>query len=341
MKFASSVVFTCFIFAFWSQDLKEVNRRLRREYTQLKSENKVVLSKVIVIEPQIKKYKHEIDSSLKLINLDLLIDERMKLFHYRDSLAYGGLDIERVVAFYDVMPKNDELFPHEEISWIRQLQDVSNIDRTVILDSFPIEVENNELEYAIFSLSRTIHINTQIIEQFTQASIIHELLLERLSSLTISYNSTMTRVKSFNKQLADTMSVWRANCAAGKADCKVMHYYGKPLPQKNTEIYSVIGEDAEFPGGMTALRTFINTNLKIPDVAIEKGIEGKCYLQFVVSMHGNISNVKLIRGVPNCPECDVEAIRMVKSMPAWKPGKIGGKPVHSTYNLPVAFKLPK
>jgi protein TonB len=113
-----------------------------------------------------------------------------------------------------------------------------------------------------------------------------------------------------------------------------------PAPEDNM-IHDIVEESAEFPGGIVALKAFIEANLEIPAVVVEKGIVGKCYLQFIVSKSGNISNVKSQRGVPNCPECDAEAIRMVKSMPAWKPGKIGGKPVHSTFNLPVSFKLPK
>jgi protein TonB len=120
-------------------------------------------------------------------------------------------------------------------------------------------------------------------------------------------------------------------------------FYEVPPPPAVEEaiIHSFVEESAEFPGGMTALKAYIEANLKIPEVAIQQGLEGRCYLQFIVSKSGNVSNVEVKRGVPDCPECDAEAIRMVKSMPKWKPGKNGGKPVNSTFNLPVSFKLPK
>lgn len=105
------------------------------------------------------------------------------------------------------------------------------------------------------------------------------------------------------------------------------------------QIYEVVDETAQFPGGQEALKKYIKDNLKFPQTAIDMGIEGKCYLKFVVSESGNISNVKVIRGVQDCPECDREAIRVVKSMPKWKPGTINGKPVHSTFTLPVPFKI--
>lgn len=84
---------------------------------------------------------------------------------------------------------------------------------------------------------------------------------------------------------------------------------------------------------------FISEHLKYPAVAEESGIEGKCFLQFIVSETGELSDIKVRRGVPDCPECDKEAVRLVKSMPKWTPGKNNGKAVKSLYTLPVMFKL--
>ncbi len=112
------------------------------------------------------------------------------------------------------------------------------------------------------------------------------------------------------------------------------------IPKKEEVlIYDDPDEPANFPGGMSAARIFITTNLNYPQNAKENGIEGKCYLKFIVSESGNISNIKVVRGVQDCPECDQEAIRLLKSMPKWEPGKVNGKPVHSTFTLPVQFKL--
>ena len=110
--------------------------------------------------------------------------------------------------------------------------------------------------------------------------------------------------------------------------------------QKQEEIiYDIVDEPAEYARGLSELQIFMAENLKYPQTAVESGIEGKCYLQFVVSAHGYISNVKVKRGVADCPECDQEAIRMVKTMPKWTPGKINGKAVNSIFVLPVTFKL--
>jgi TonB family protein len=108
---------------------------------------------------------------------------------------------------------------------------------------------------------------------------------------------------------------------------------------QEVQIYEVVDETAQYPGGQEALKKYIKDNLKFPQTAIDMGIEGKCYLKFIVSQSGNISNVKVVRGVTDCPECDREAIRVVKSMPNFIPGKVNGKAVHSTFTLPVPFKL--
>lgn len=111
-----------------------------------------------------------------------------------------------------------------------------------------------------------------------------------------------------------------------------------PNPPRSKEpIIHIVDEPAEFPGGNAALRTYIQQHLVYPATAREKGIEGKCYVRFVVDREGRLSDIKVSRGVYDCPECDQEAIRLVQSMPNWKPGKTNGKAVDSYFNLPIRF----
>ena len=104
-------------------------------------------------------------------------------------------------------------------------------------------------------------------------------------------------------------------------------------------ILNVVDEPAEFPGGMAALKKYLADNMVYPQVAKDAGLSGKVYLKFVVSDQGTISNVKVVRGVPDCRECDQEAVRVVKNMPKWIPGKNSGKAVNTFYTLPINFKL--
>lgn len=105
------------------------------------------------------------------------------------------------------------------------------------------------------------------------------------------------------------------------------------------EVFVVVEEQAEFPGGMEAMYAYIGKNLKYPELAKEKGIEGRVFVQFVIEKDGSISNVKILRGIGG--GCDEAAMEMVKNMPKWKPGKQGGKPVRFQFVLPIKFELPK
>lgn len=100
-------------------------------------------------------------------------------------------------------------------------------------------------------------------------------------------------------------------------------------------------EQPEFPGGIIAMLKYIKANTKYPASALENKKSGTCNVKFLVNVNGTISEVTILDGIDNCPECDAEAIRVVKSMPKWKPGKIAGKAVALYYNVNVNFKLPK
>lgn len=133
---------------------------------------------------------------------------------------------------------------------------------------------------------------------------------------------------------------WSAKTQKGSDD-----YYGDvepaPIPEIRVEsdILEIVDEPAEFPGGMDAMREYLKKNMMYPMSAKEAGIQGKCYLRFIVNTDGSISNVRVVRGVADCPECDKEAMRVVKNMPNWKPGRMNGKDVKMYFTLPIAFKL--
>lgn len=112
-----------------------------------------------------------------------------------------------------------------------------------------------------------------------------------------------------------------------------------PAEAAEPEVFIVVEEQPEFPGGTAAMMKFIQQNVQYPAMAREAGIQGKCHLKFVVDENGGISKVEVLKGVPGCADCDKEAIRVVKSMPKWKPGKQTGRAVRVYFNLPINFKI--
>jgi len=112
----------------------------------------------------------------------------------------------------------------------------------------------------------------------------------------------------------------------------------KPKEEEATEeIFVVVEEQPEFPGGQAALMKFLSDNIRYPVIAQENGIQGRVICSFVVEKDGSITDVQVVRGVD--PSLDKEAVRVIQSMPKWKPGKQRGKPVRVRFTLPIVFRL--
>jgi TonB family protein len=104
-----------------------------------------------------------------------------------------------------------------------------------------------------------------------------------------------------------------------------------------SEVFVVVEEMPAFPGGDKAMMEFIYNNIVYPEEAKEKNIQGRVVLRFVVKYNGEVGNVQVIKGVD--PLLNKEAQRVIESLPVWKPGKQGGKPVNVWYSVPVTFQL--
>ena len=112
-----------------------------------------------------------------------------------------------------------------------------------------------------------------------------------------------------------------------------------PQEEEEEEVVFVIVESMpEFPGGQQALFKYLSENVKYPVIAQENGIQGRVICQFVVNKDGSIVDVEVVRSGGD-PSLDKEAVRVIKSMPKWKPGKQRGKAVRVKYTVPVNFKL--
>ena len=101
------------------------------------------------------------------------------------------------------------------------------------------------------------------------------------------------------------------------------------------EIFTIVEEQPTFGAGEEARQKFLGENIKYPDLARENGIQGTVYVTFVVEPDGTISNVQVLKGIG--AGCDEEAMRVVKLMPKWTPGKQRGKNVRVKINMPIKF----
>ena len=141
---------------------------------------------------------------------------------------------------------------------------------------------------------------------------------------------TNTAIGAFNVE---------GNDETGGEVLKAKEVIAEPEPPKveETKVFDVVEEMPQFPGGNSALMEYLGKNIKYPVVAEENGIQGRVVCTFVVERDGSITDVKVVRGVDS--SLDKEAVRVVKSMPRWIPGKQNGSAVRVKYTLPVTFKL--
>ena len=103
------------------------------------------------------------------------------------------------------------------------------------------------------------------------------------------------------------------------------------------EVFTVVEEMPEFPGGIAAALKWISDETKYPAIALENGIQGRVTVRFTINKDGSVSDAIVVKGVD--PHLDKEALRVISKMPKWKPGKQRGQAVRVSYNLPVRFKL--
>jgi len=123
----------------------------------------------------------------------------------------------------------------------------------------------------------------------------------------------------------------------GKVDIADLQEHKVVVEEKKPEIFSHVEVMPEFPGGQSALLKWLGDNIIYPTIAQEQGIQGRVTLRFVVKPDGSVDDVQVVKGLD--PSCDKEAVRVVKKMPKWIPGKQNGNPVYVYFSLPVTFKL--
>ena len=167
----------------------------------------------------------------------------------------------------------------------------------------------------------------------------HELKLtkqgctEIKKTITIKEDETLT----INEKLQISNEVTSAKQNADKIVVKDEGISSENGKVFEGEIFKVVEEMPQFPGGAAKMMEFIQKNIQYPMTAQENGIQGRVFVNFVIEPDGSITNVTVMRGIGG--GCDEEAIRIVQSMPNWKPGKQRGVAVRSSFTVSIIFKL--
>lgn len=138
-------------------------------------------------------------------------------------------------------------------------------------------------------------------------------------------------IKSLSNQKKKYDSINKAN------ENQSSLYIDTKNSENSDEVFTLVEEMAEFNGGAMAMMKYIQKNLKAPNN--KPKVTGKCFAKFIVRTDGSISDITIIKPVPNCEECSDEVIKLLSEMPKWKPAKQNGRPVPVYYNLPINFNF--
>lgn len=150
-------------------------------------------------------------------------------------------------------------------------------------------------------------------------------------------------IKSQDDLKESTTAIGSTNFDQGTDDINVVREYKEEViveekkPEVENQVFESVEQMPMFPGGQEELLRYVASHLKYPTMAAENNIQGRVVVKFVVTKNGTIGDVQILR--PRDPDLDKEAVRVVKSLPTFIPGKMNGQPVNVWFTLPVNFKL--
>jgi TonB family protein len=214
--------------------------------------------------------------------------------------------------------------------WLLKREMAMNLEYLADVGVLREGVDSREYQYHLLRL--TYHETAvQIVNNFNVSQLKQRIMMmNKTRSSSLKLAKYLTILPIFFILIAANSSY------AGEKDQSLQ----EPPPVKKEvteEIFVVVEEQPEYPGGQEAMMKFLSDSIVYPDEAKAKGIQGRVICNFVVMKDGSIDDVNVVRGVD--PLLDAEAVRVLKSMPAWKPGKQRGQAVNVRYTLPVVFRL--
>lgn len=242
----------------------------------------------------------------------------------RNILAMVAVVLLLVVAFIILTVKNfvDEQRAKVAMTQVAELTNYDQPKKKAEVKQKKVEVEP---ERVVERVKSSIKFTAPVIKKDEEVKPDEELKTQD------ELMSTKTAIGTFDV---------KGNDDANGEILKAKEVIAEPEPPKHEEenkVFDIVEQQPLFPGGPAALMKYLSENTKYPVVAQENGVQGRVTVQFVVEKDGSISDVHVLRGVD--PSLDKEAVRVVKSMPRWTPGKQNGITVRVNYRVPVLFRL--
>lgn len=242
----------------------------------------------------------------------------------RNILAMVAVVILLIVAFIILTVKNfvDEQRAKVAMTQVAELTNYKQPEKKAEVKQKKVEVEP---ERVVERVKSSIKFTAPVIKKDEEVKPDEELKTQD------ELMSTKTAIGTFDV---------KGNDDANGEVLKAKEVIAEPEPPKHEEedkVFDIVEQQPMFPGGQTALMKYLSEHTKYPVVAQENGVQGRVTVQFVVEKDGSISDVHVLRGVD--PSLDKEAVRVVKSMPSWTPGKQNGINVRVNYRVPVLFRL--
>lgn len=337
-----------------AQTPAELNAQLRQELLTVKAKSEEITPVFEKMYQSFNAYSDSLLPHFKAISFSPLVTRYTQFNSYQDSIECINRTYSKTVPFNYLV--NDRSFPARDKyspcmvsvnEVLRVKQDVKYRPHEAVLGQKSVEEENEDLEESIQGYIIKNERMLSFLDEAPAAFNRRNDLESTINYLKTEYACEVVKVDQYITVLKDTVAHARKNYLANPETSKFKHCFYKekivseplpPPPPQESVIFDVTEEMAEFVGGREAMIKYLSENLVYPESAKKNGIEGKVYLKFVISVSGNISNVSVKKSIPDCKECDTEAVRVVKNMPDWKPAKNNGKPVNSWYTLPITFK---
>lgn len=242
----------------------------------------------------------------------------------RNILAMVAVVLLLIVAFIILTVKNfvDEQRAKVAMTQVAELTNYKQPEKKAEVKQKKVEVEP---ERVVERVKSSIKFTAPVIKKDEEVKPDEELKTQD------ELMSTKTAIGTFDV---------KGNDDANGEVLKAKEVIAEPEPPKHEEedkVFDIVEQQPMFPGGQTALMKYLSEHTKYPVVAQENGVQGRVTVQFVVEKDGSISDVHVLRGVD--PSLDKEAVRVVKSMPRWTPGKQNGINARVNYRVPVLFRL--